>query len=270
MSKLTIWNGLRARGFSKKATAAIMGNMQEESTFFAPRVQGDFTSGYTKSITYTNQVDNGIISRSDFINKGPGGGGYGLVQWTYYTRKTGLYDLAKQMQVSIGDENMQLDYLVYELNQPEYRDVLSVLNSDASLYDMTVKFLHKYENPADQSQSVCNLRTANAQEILNMYGDEDSLPDIPPDSDSTPVPVPPSHDIETCVTEHRVLYSGDLGLDVVLLQTALMELGYDLEPYGADGAFGKITEQMLKKFQADCNIRVDGIAGEETWQIIFQ
>ena len=104
MSKKTIWEYLKAKGFSDAATAAIMGNMEAESNCVAVRLQGDFTTGYRKSNEYTAKVDNGEISRDQFVYHGPGGGGYGLCQWTYWSRKAGLYDLAKEQGVSVGSE----------------------------------------------------------------------------------------------------------------------------------------------------------------------
>ena len=104
MSKKTIWEYLKAKGFSDAATAAIMGNMEAESNCIAVRLQGDFTAGFARSNEYTAKVDSGEISREQFVYNGPGGGGYGLCQWTYWSRKAGLYDLAKEQGVSVGSE----------------------------------------------------------------------------------------------------------------------------------------------------------------------
>lgn len=258
-------------GYSKNATASLMGNIKAESNFFAPIVQGDCTAGYTKSILYTSQVDNGIISRDDFIHHGPGGGGYGLIQLTFDTRKAGLYDKAKQSRRSIGDEALQLEYLNEELHQSEYREVLQILTSDASIYEMTKSILRKFERPADMSDAVLNVRAKYAEEEYRKFGNDDY------DEGQTEIPTPQEPEtsytitpVETCITEHRVNYMGDCGRDVLMLQTALADMGYWLGDYGCDGAFGEDTESAVKKMQADCNIRIDGISGEETWQILFQ
>ena len=269
MSELTIWKNLRSRGFSEKAVAALMGNMREESDCFAPRVQGDFTSGYTKSILYTSQVDDGIIGRNDFIHHGPGGGGYGLCQWTYFSRKQGLYDLAQRSRRSIGDEDLQLEWLCEELKQGEYSSVLSTLQSDTSLEAMVASVLRKFERPADQSDSALGRRLRHAKEILNAYSgvEADTSPsETEPDE---PVIIDPQP-AETCTTVHRVLCMGDLGRDVVMLQAGLVDMGYDVGSYGIDGAFGNCTYQALRKMQADCNLTENGTAGEQTWAILFQ
>ena len=111
MSKQNIWNFLKHKGFSDVAAAAIMGNMEAESNCVSNRLQGDFTSGFKRSAEYTAKVDTWKISRNEFIYNGPGGGGYGLCQWTYFTRKAGLYDLAQEQGVSIGDEFIQVEWL---------------------------------------------------------------------------------------------------------------------------------------------------------------
>jgi len=61
-----------------------------------------------------------------------------------------------------------------------------------------------------------------------------------------------------------ILKKGDKGSAVKKLQQDLMTLGYSLAPYGADGDFGKVTEEAVKKFQKDHNLKVDGIAGPQT------
>ena len=269
MSKQTIWNGLRLRGFSETAAAAIMGNIEEESTFFAPRVQGDFTGGYVKSIEYTRQVDRGEVLRSDFLYHGPGGGGYGLCQWTYPTRKAGLYDLARNRSRSVGDEETQLDWLMRELNEGEYAAVLNKLYSDADLYDMTATFLRQFEKPADQSDGACRRRAQNAQRILTEFTGT-YTPDVSENPTTSTFTPSTGKETQTCDITARVLTMGDLGRDVFLLQSGLTDMGYSLGDYGTDGAFGSDTEWALRLMQRDCNLDINGIAGQDVWQVMFQ
>ena len=56
MSKKTIWEYLKAKGFSDIAAAAIMGNMEAESNCAAVRLQGDFTAGYRKSTSIPQRL----------------------------------------------------------------------------------------------------------------------------------------------------------------------------------------------------------------------
>lgn len=111
-----IWFYLRNLGYSEAATAGAMGNLSAESGLEPQRVQGT-PLGSQESIEYTAKVDNGTISKKDFVNNGPGGGGYGLAQWTFSTRKQKLYEYKKKEKTSIGDLQMQLGFLSTELSR---------------------------------------------------------------------------------------------------------------------------------------------------------
>lgn len=62
----------------------------------------------------------------------------------------------------------------------------------------------------------------------------------------------------------RILRNGDEGADVKLMQEYLIEAGYDLGAWGADGDFGDATEMGLKRFQANSNLATDGIYGPKS------
>ena len=183
MSKQTIWEFLKSKGFSNVAAAALMGNMEAESNCVPNRLQGDFTTGFTRSVEYTKKVDNGEISRHDFIHNSPGGGGYGLMQWTYPTRKAGLYDLAKEQCLSVGDAFIQVEWLVRELSQPEFKPVLEILQNSVSIRDCSDVLVKKYLRPADQSEAVCAYRAKLGREFYQEFADgEAEDPDGQPDT----------------------------------------------------------------------------------------
>ena len=183
MSKKTIWEYLKAKGFSDVACAAIMGNMEAESNCVAFRLQGDFSTDYQKSREYTAMVDRGDISREQFVYNGPGGGGYGLCQWTYWSRKAGLYDLAKEQGVSVGDEFIQVEWLVRELWQDEFRSVFNTLQNSESIRECSDAMIKKFLRPADQSDAVCVQRAKFARAIFAEFAggeaeDPDGMPDM--------------------------------------------------------------------------------------------
>lgn len=61
------------------------------------------------------------------------------------------------------------------------------------------------------------------------------------------------------------LRKGDKGAYVTLLQTELLNRGYSLPKYGADGSFGNETLKAVLAFQGDAGLKQDGIVGAETW-----
>ncbi|MBQ5771023.1 MAG: peptidoglycan-binding protein [Clostridia bacterium] len=66
----------------------------------------------------------------------------------------------------------------------------------------------------------------------------------------------------------RDLKRGMTGADVREMQNKLMALGYALPAYGADGDFGKETENALKQFQKDKNLEPSGVYAGETRQLL--
>ena len=67
---------------------------------------------------------------------------------------------------------------------------------------------------------------------------------------------------------HKTIKKGSTGPDVVECQEDLIKLGYDLSPYGADGKFGKKTEDAVKAFQGSVGLKQDGIVGPATWEAL--
>lgn len=68
----------------------------------------------------------------------------------------------------------------------------------------------------------------------------------------------------------RVLKYGDKGEDVRQLQTDLMQLGYELPVYGADGDFGSETEKAVRRFQQEHGVPEDGIMDDEDYTALFK
>lgn len=69
-------------------------------------------------------------------------------------------------------------------------------------------------------------------------------------------------------TPTGVLQRGEVGEAVKAMQEALMGLGYDLGKWGADGEFGKATENAVKAFQRDHGLPETGIWGPAAQEIL--
>lgn len=170
-SKEQIWNFLIDSGFTEQGAAALMGNLEAESGCKSVRVQGDYTHGNADeySQNYTNQVDCGQISKEQFVNNGPGGGGYGLAQWTDPSRKEKLYDYAKSKGASIGDLQTQLEYLVQELSTNAYYSTIwTMVTTSNDMNGTCDMILKRFENPADIAGNT-PIRRNNAANIYAKY-----------------------------------------------------------------------------------------------------
>lgn len=63
---------------------------------------------------------------------------------------------------------------------------------------------------------------------------------------------------------YSYLQRGASGSGVREMQNDLLQLGFSLPQYGADGKFGAETEQTVKDFQYTYGVTVDGIVGPQT------
>ena len=68
----------------------------------------------------------------------------------------------------------------------------------------------------------------------------------------------------TYVLGSRTLRNGMEGDDVKEMQSLLIQMGYDLGKWGADGDFGDMTEMAVREFQRESGLEVDGIVGAKT------
>lgn len=175
-----IWNYLVSKIGNEYGVAGLMGNLFAESGLYPNNLQNSYETslGYTDE-SYTAAVDNGSYTKSQFVNDEAG---YGLAQWTFYTRKQRLYEKFKSGGYSsIGSIDLALDYLWWEL-QNSYSGVLSVLINAKSVRQASDVVLHDFENPAVQNEAVEIIRTSYGADYYNRYAG--SLPPEEPDTPS--------------------------------------------------------------------------------------
>lgn len=146
---------------------AVMGNMSIESGLIPGRVQSDFTSGYKTSKEYTKSVDTGGITLNDFAKDSKG---YGLCQWTYYTRKENLYRYGSspvKHNFSIGSWQRQVGFCLYEMKNRYSSTWTKVRNANKeNLYEVVEYVCKHYEQPADQSDTQIRKRYRKALDCL--------------------------------------------------------------------------------------------------------
>lgn len=160
MSEATIYKRLKKEIGNDYGVCGLMGNIQAESGLRSNNMQNSYESKLgMNDNTYTNAVDNGTYK--NFVTDRVG---YGLCQWTSSGRKEGLYNYAKKCNVSIGDESMQVEWLLYELNT-SYKSVLLSLKKATSIKEASDIVVTKFERPKDQSQAVLLKRQKYGEEI---------------------------------------------------------------------------------------------------------
>lgn len=159
-----IVNFFKGKGLNDFGIAGVMGNLYAESGLNSCNLQNSSEKklGMTDQ-EYTKAVDNG--SYTNFVNDSAG---YGLAQWTYWSRKQNLLNYAKANRVSIGDMEMQLEFFYQELNQ-SYPAVLTVLRTATSVLQASNAVLLNYERPADQSATVQAKRAAYGQNYYDKF-----------------------------------------------------------------------------------------------------
>ena len=93
---------------------------------------------------------------------------------------------------------------------------------------------------------------------------------LPKCVESNPQPEPPKPPDPPAPKpkKHTTVRKGSSGSAVKELQTDLIALGYDVGKKGVDGKFGNDTLAAVRKFQKDHKLKVDGIAGKDTWAAI--
>lgn len=161
MGASNIYHKLKAVIGNDFGVFGLMGNLMAESGLRANNLQNTYEKKLGMSDEeYTKAVDNG--SYTNFVRDSAG---YGLSQWTYWSRKENLLKYAKAYGCSIGDEDMQVDFLIGEL-MSGYTSVLNVLKNAKTIREASDCVLTKFERPADQSESVQKKRAAYGEDLM--------------------------------------------------------------------------------------------------------
>lgn len=159
-----IWNYFKSHGLNDFGTAGLMGNLYAESGLNPKNLQQTYERelGYSDD-SYTDAVDHGI-----YMNFVKDSAGYGIAQWTFWSRKQALLSFAKSREKSIGDLNMQLDFLMKELREG-YIGVLNTLCNATSVLEASNEVLFRFERPANQDESVQAKRCAFGQRYYDLF-----------------------------------------------------------------------------------------------------
>lgn len=248
MSQLSILSTLVRGGMTPIAACAMGGNMMCESNMTANIAQRGKTT--LTDAEYTAAADCGAI---DFALDAVG---YGLCQWTYFSRKQRLLQYARSVGASVGDETMQVNFCLKEL-RGEYPALWEYLTTAQDLYGTAARICKEYERPA-----VNNIADrANAGNALYMqYG---SQLDATAAGDAETDPTGADSSLSGAAGESsRSLFgtvrNGDKTPEAEYLAALFESIGYDVLWDG--------LRACLIDYQSKAGLDADGICGEKTWR----
>ena len=164
-----IWRFLKGKLLSDCGAAGLMGNLYAESGLNPVNLQNTHERKLGLSDKeYTQQVDFGLYA--DFVHDGAG---YGLAQWTFWSRKQNLLAFAKSREKSIGDLETQLEFLWKELTE-SYASLAQMLLSASSVRAASDAVLLQFERPADQSETAKARRAAYGQKYYDQFAGKEA------------------------------------------------------------------------------------------------
>ena len=247
MSAQTIYEQLRKAGCTPTGAISLMGNWQCEANLESCRVQGDFQSDRRKSKDYASSIDNGLVSDEQWCRDGKG---WGLSQWTYWSRKEALLKFCRKRSISVANETAQVDFAIQELKL-DYKAIWNDLTTcgEEDLYKMVELICKEYERPAfNNVQCRANAAVELKKQLQTVEAPKQ-------DEDGADVYWPP-----------RMLCIGMDGPDVTLLQALLLCHGYNCG--GCTGEFNNRTRNMVLAYQAENGLDIDGVAGPKTFRTL--
>ena len=182
-----IWDYFMERFNNAYGVAGLMGNLYAESRLNPKNLQQTYEQslGFTDD-SYTEAVDSGAYTKEQFVNDSAG---YGLAQWTYWSRKQSMYEFWKNGGYSsIGSIDLACDFLLRELER-SFNSVLVTLVTATSIREASDKVLHDFESPQNQSEAVEILREQYGQAYFDLYAG--TVPDVPDTPDEPDEPDEP-------------------------------------------------------------------------------
>lgn len=162
-------NYLKSKGLSDYGVAGLMGNLYAESGLRPNNLQNTYEGKFGMAdAEYTELVDKGRYT--NFVRDSAG---YGLAQWTYWSRKEALLAYAKASKKSIGDLEMQLDFLLKELSS---YGLLGRLKTVSTVLEASNIVLLEFEKPASMNTAATQVKRAEyGQKYFDKYAKKGSV-----------------------------------------------------------------------------------------------
>lgn len=164
-NKTRVKNYLEKR-FNHNVVCGIMANLNAESGYNPSNLQnnGNQTLGISDE-EFSNKLNDRSYPKNKFITDGYG---YGLVQWTWHSRKEYLYNYMEANGYKFNNLEGQLEFMLYEMKN--YIGFWNFLNESESAYDVAYEMCMTYEAPANKevrAKERANAANALLKELYN-------------------------------------------------------------------------------------------------------
>lgn len=196
-----IWNFLKAHSFSDNGAAALLGHMQAESALRPDNLQ----DSYERSLGMNDAQYIAAVDSGAYGNFAHDAAGFGLVQWTWWSRKEALLAFAKAQGKSIGDLEMQLEFCLAEM-AADYKTVLTKCRSTDSIRAISDEIMVKFERPADMSDNAKAYRAKLGQQFYDQLAGKTAAQEVA--VVETPAPVQPTKSSREIFVETAASFIG--------------------------------------------------------------
>lgn len=244
MTEIEIYAKCLALGMTPAGAAGCTANIMAESAGRPNNVED--RSGIPDE-TYTRNVDSRSYSNFEGDTYG-----YGFCQWTRRDRKKALLDYAQGKGKSIGDADMQFQFMGREMRSG-YPYVWNILTSTDDPYKAGYEMCKRFEIPADTERQA-QYRGNEARKIYERCSG--TRPAVDPTTANDPV-------APALFWPPRMVDRNMNGADVTVLQALLVARGYTVN--AINGVFDESTDKAVRRFQTDNKLTVDGVCGPKTW-----
>lgn len=160
-----IWDLLMKKIGNPYGVAAIMGNLFAESSMNPLCMTGKNKKKYPSEKVYADMVNNGSLSKDEFIHDGIA---FGLVQWCYYSRKEGLYNYVRNAGLDISSTEVQISYLIEEMSR-HYKTAWAAVVWAAEVDEVSDIVMLKYEKPTTKTDAAKEKRRKAGRGYYSKY-----------------------------------------------------------------------------------------------------
>lgn len=255
----TIYNRLRQHGLTEAGALGVLGNWECESNCEPFRVQGDFSSFKSISKAYVSAIEYGKMPKSTFVSDQKG---FGLAQWTYFTRKAELWEEWEKSGKKIDDIDLQISFALKELDRDFPKDA-ELLRTTNDIYAAVKAVCERFENPAIKNYDA-RFRAATTIKFEIDLNEWSSQPQEPASGEDEPKNDYVDHSLTLRTIDKNCKNFKEYELLIVLLELRNY-FHCDGDNYWSDDVWSAV-----KQFQKDNGLVPDGIVGNQTWNALLK